>query len=35
MEARALEYGRTIGVDYGEGFTIDRTIGVENLFDLK
>jgi len=35
IEARALEFGRTIGANYGEGFTVDRTIGVDSLFDLK
>jgi bacillithiol biosynthesis deacetylase BshB1 len=35
IEARALEFGRTIGAMYGEGFTTDRTIGVKGLFDLK
>lgn len=27
--------GRDICVDYAEGFTVERTIGVENLFDIK
>jgi bacillithiol biosynthesis deacetylase BshB1 len=31
LEGRALEYGRLIGVKYGEGFKIDRPIGIENL----
>lgn len=35
IEARALEFGRTIGSKYGEGFTADRTLGVNGLFDLK
>lgn len=35
LEARAIEYGHAIGADYGEGFTVRRLIGVENLFDLK
>ncbi|CAN5579493.1 bacillithiol biosynthesis deacetylase BshB1 [soil metagenome] len=33
--ARASEYGRAIGVKYGEGFTTERIIGVRSLFDLK
>ena len=35
IEARAIELGRTIGTKYGEGFTTDRTIGVNDLFNLK
>jgi len=31
LEGRALEYGRLIGVKYGEGFKIDRPVGIENL----
>ncbi|MEJ8755381.1 bacillithiol biosynthesis deacetylase BshB1 [Pontibacter sp. H259] len=34
IEARAKEYGHAIGVTYGEGFTVERHIGVRNLFDL-
>ncbi|MBB6610145.1 bacillithiol biosynthesis deacetylase BshB1 [Pontibacter sp. Tf4] len=34
IEARAKEYGHAIGVTYGEGFTVERLIGVKNLFDL-
>lgn len=34
VEARAVEYGHAIGVDYGEGFTARRLIGITNLFDL-
>lgn len=34
VEARAKELGLAIGVNYGEGFTIERTIGVNNLFHL-
>ncbi|MDN5204908.1 bacillithiol biosynthesis deacetylase BshB1 [Fulvivirgaceae bacterium BMA10] len=34
IEARAKEYGHSIGVKYGEGFTVERNIGVSNLFDL-
>lgn len=35
LEARAVEYGHAIGVDYGEGFTVRRFIGITNLFDLR
>jgi bacillithiol biosynthesis deacetylase BshB1 len=35
VEARMLEYGRPIGVKYAEGFTVERFIGVDDLFDLK
>ncbi len=34
LEARAKEYGHAIGKVYGEGFTVERLIGVKNLFDL-
>jgi bacillithiol biosynthesis deacetylase BshB1 len=35
IEARALEFGRTIGAQYGEGFITNRTMGVNDLFKLK
>lgn len=34
LEARAMEYGRTIGTKYGEGFTTERTLGVNSLTHL-
>lgn len=34
LRARAEEFGHVIGVKYGEGFTVDRTMGVKNIFDL-
>lgn len=34
VKGRAKEFGRNIGVEYGEGFTVERTIGVNNLGDL-
>ncbi len=34
VEARGREYGHAINVQYGEGFTINRMLGVNNLFDL-
>jgi len=35
IEARAKEYGHSIMVKYGEGFTVERMIGVDDLFDIK
>ncbi|RAI91446.1 bacillithiol biosynthesis deacetylase BshB1 [Algoriphagus yeomjeoni] len=35
IEARAREFGHKILVKYGEGFTVERMIGSDNLFDLK
>lgn len=35
IKSRAMQYGRPIGVQYAEGFTVERFIGVEDLFDLK
>jgi bacillithiol biosynthesis deacetylase BshB1 len=35
LEARAASYGRPIGAKYGEGYTVNRYLGVKNLFDLK
>lgn len=34
IEARALEFGHAGGFKYGEGFTVEKIIGVKNLFDL-
>jgi bacillithiol biosynthesis deacetylase BshB1 len=34
LEARAREMGRTIGVEFGEGFTTNRPIGIKNLFEV-
>lgn len=34
LEARAKEFGHAIGKVYGEGFTVERHIGVKSLFDL-
>lgn len=34
IESRAKELGHAIGVTYGEGFTVERYIGVRSLFDL-
>ncbi|MCH7400434.1 bacillithiol biosynthesis deacetylase BshB1 [Belliella kenyensis] len=35
IEARAREFGHSINVAYGEGFTKERMIGISDLFDLK
>jgi bacillithiol biosynthesis deacetylase BshB1 len=35
IESRAREFGHRIQVRYGEGFTVERFIGVRDLFDLK
>ena len=34
LEARSREVGHFIGVEFGEGFTTERHIGVRNLFNL-
>lgn len=34
LNGRMAEFGRSIGVYYAEGFTVERTIGVDSLFDL-
>lgn len=34
VESRMRNFGRDIGVKYGEGFTAGRYIGVRNIFDL-
>jgi len=31
---RARNFGRIIGVDYAEGFTVERHVGVKSVFDL-
>lgn len=33
--ARSKEFGRAIHAEYGEGFTVERHIGIENLMQLK
>lgn len=33
--ARAKQFGRPINAAYGEGFTIERYIGIDDLFQLK
>jgi len=35
VEARAREYGKSIGAKYAEGFTSKKILGVNGLFDLR
>jgi bacillithiol biosynthesis deacetylase BshB1 len=35
IKYRALDLGRLIGVEHGEGFTAERNIAVNSLYDLK
>lgn len=35
ISSRMRQYGRPVGAKYAEGFTTERFIGVEDLFDLK
>lgn len=35
LNARSREIGREMGYTYAEGFTLERTMGVKNLFDLE
>ena len=35
LNGRMSEMGRALGVHYAEGFTVERTLGVDSLFDLK
>ncbi|MES2133140.1 MAG: bacillithiol biosynthesis deacetylase BshB1 [Bacteroidota bacterium] len=35
IKSKAQVFGRAINCDYAEGFTVERYIGVENLFDLR
>ena len=35
ISSRMMEFGRPIGATYGEGFTVERFIGVDDLFDLR
>jgi bacillithiol biosynthesis deacetylase BshB1 len=34
LRGRMSEFGRSIGVRYAEGFTVERIVGVESFFDL-
>lgn len=35
VDYRARDLGRIIGVEHAEGFTVERYVGVDSLFDLK
>ncbi len=35
IEARAREFGKHLGVAFGEGFISKKPLGVDNLFQLK
>lgn len=35
IDYRARNLGRLIGVEYAEGYTVERCVAVESLFDLK
>lgn len=35
VKAKSSVFGRAINCDYAEGFTVNRYIGVDNLFDLR
>ncbi len=35
LESRGKELGHSIGAAYGEGFTVERYVGLKNLFDLQ
>lgn len=34
IESRGIHYGHEIGAQYGEGFTVERTLGVASIEDL-
>ena len=34
VRAKMNVFGRDAGFDFAEGFTVERTIGVDNLFDI-
>jgi bacillithiol biosynthesis deacetylase BshB1 len=34
IKGRMMQYGRPIGVDYAEGFTVTRILGVKDIFEL-
>lgn len=35
VKGKMTVFGRDAGFEYAEGFTVERTIGVENLFELR
>lgn len=34
IDARGREFGQSIGAEYGEGFTLNKQLGVRSLYDL-
>lgn len=34
IDARGREFGQSIGTEYGEGFTLNKQLGVRSLYDL-
>ena len=34
VDSRGIHYGHEIGVEYGEGFTVERAIGTDRIFNL-
>ncbi|MBD78334.1 MAG: bacillithiol biosynthesis deacetylase BshB1 [Crocinitomicaceae bacterium] len=34
IKGRARAFGRLIGTEYGEGFTLERPMGIQNMFDF-
>lgn len=34
VDARGIHYGHEIGVEYGEGFTVERAVGTDTIFNL-
>jgi len=35
LNARMMQFGRDIGVQFGEGFTVERPVGVNDLDDIR
>ncbi len=35
IKSRMMEFGRPIGANFAEGYTVERFLGVKNLMDLK
>ena len=35
IKYRARDLGRLVGVEYAEGFNVERYVAVDSLFDLK
>lgn len=35
VKAKMLAFGRDAGFEYAEGFTVERTIGIDNLFHIQ